>query len=181
VVRIVDQDSAGQDVAPSTETPSALSDGAEASPAGRPYFRAASGWEAVQVGSAVTAANVPLGQAALSGSVPWDTVEHLDDGDVVLFAMLVPAGESSAVDAIFPRREIPLSLRDAQRGGLEGQPDDSYAERLAAQVNGWNIDLLIFYGGTDPIGVAPYRTEPGADARAAAEEELARLVVPEGA
>ena len=143
-----------------------------------PYFRPAPGWEAVQLGTSATAANVPLGPAALSGNVPWDTVERLEDGDIVLFAMFVPAGESSAVDAISPRRELPLSLDDAQPGGLEGQPDDIYAERLAAQVKGWNTDLLIFYGGTDPTGVPPGQPEPSAESRAAAQEQLARLVVP---
>jgi hypothetical protein len=76
-----------------------------------------------------------------------------------------------------PLREFPLSLDDAQPGGLEGQPDDIYAERLAAQVDGWNMDLLIFYGGTDPTGVPPAHTDPS-ETVAAAQEQLARLVVP---
>jgi hypothetical protein len=107
------------------------------------------------------------------GDAPWDTVERLEDGDVLLYAMFWPAGKAD-----LPPREFPLSLDDAQPGGLEGQPDHSYAERLGAQVNGWNMDLLIFYGGTDPTGVPPYHTEPSADARTAAQEQLARLVVP---
>jgi hypothetical protein len=79
--------------------------------------------------------------------------------------------------ADLPLREFPLSLDDAQPGGLEGQPDDIYAERLAAQVDGWNMDLLIFYGGTDPTGVPPAHTDPS-ETVAAAQEQLARLVVP---
>jgi hypothetical protein len=38
------------------------------------------------------------------------------------------------------------------------------------------MDLLIFYGGTDPTGVPPAHTDPSETA--AAQEQLARLVVP---
>jgi hypothetical protein len=139
----------------------------------RPRFLPAPGWEAVQTGLSATAANIPLGPNTLSGDAPWDTVERLGEGDVLLYAMFWPAGKAD-----LPPREFPLSLDDAQPGGLEGQPDHIYAERLGAQVNGWNMDLLIFYGGTDPTGVPPYHTEPSAEARAAAQEQLGRLVVP---
>jgi hypothetical protein len=144
--------------------------------AGSPRFLPAPGWEISRAG--LTAANIPLGPNSLAGAVPWDTVERLEDGDVVLFAMLVPVGETSAVDAIFPPRELPLSLNDGQPGGLEGQPDDIYADRLLAQVDGWNIDLLVFYGGGDPTGVPPVPSEPSAETRAGAQEQLERLVVP---
>jgi hypothetical protein len=172
VVRIVDQDS-GRDVAVrATDAPTAPSDDAD-TPTGSTRFLPAPGWEISDAG--LTAANVRLGPNSQAGAVPWDTVERLDDGDVVLFAMVFPARYSS-----FPRRTLPLSLDDAQPGGLEGQPDDIYADRLTAQVNGRNIDLLIFYGGTNPTGLPPYHTEPSATARAAAQEQLARLVVPAG-
>ena len=162
---------------PSTAT--APPRGSEASCGSPPYFDPAPGWETVlAVGPGATAANVPLGPATLSGNVPWDTVERLEDGDVVLFAMFVPVGETSAVDAISPPRELPLSLDDAEPGGLEGQPDDVYADRLGAQVDGWNIDLLVFYGDGDPTGVPPVPSEPSAETRAAAQEQLARLEVP---
>jgi hypothetical protein len=133
------------------------------------------GWPTSRAG--LTAANVPLGPNSPAGAVPWDTVERLEDGDIVLFAMLVPVGETPAVDSIFPRRELPLSLDDAQPGGLEGQPDDVYAERLLALVDGWNIDLLIFYGGTELKGKPPAPAPPNPETRAAAQEQLARLVV----
>jgi hypothetical protein len=121
---------------------------------------------------------VPLGPATSSGNGPWDTVERLEDGDVVLVAMFYPAGESPAVDASFRPRDLPLSADDAQPGGLEGQPDHIYAERLGAQVNGWNMDLLIFYGGTDPTGARPGHTDPSAETVAAAQEQLARRTGP---
>jgi hypothetical protein len=121
----------------------------------------------------VTAANIPLGPDTRSGDAPWDTVERLEETDVVLYAMFWPAG-----DADLPPRDLPLSLDDAQPGGLEGQPDDIYADRLLAQVEGWNIDLLVFYGGGDPTGVPPVPSEPGAETRAAAQDQLGRLGVP---
>jgi len=175
-VRGVVQDSGGADVAVrATDAPSETPDDAVDSTVSGPRFPPAPGWEISRPG--LTAATVPLGPDSLSGAVPWDTVERLDeDSEIVLFAMLVPVGESSAVDAMFPRRELPLSLDDAQGGGLEGQPD-MYADRLLAQVNGWNIDLLVFYGGTAPIGDTP-PPPPSAEARAAAQQQLARLVVP---
>jgi hypothetical protein len=157
---------------PSTTT--ALSGDSQGPCGTPPYFGPAPGWETVQaVGPGATAANVPLGPATLSGNVPWDTVERLEDGEVVLFAMFWPAGRAD-----LPPRELPLSLDDAQPGGLEGQPDDVYADRLGAQVDGWNIDLHVFYGGGDPTGVPPVPSEPSAEARAAAQEQLARLEVP---
>jgi hypothetical protein len=113
-----------------------------------------------------------------SVDAPWDTVERLAEGGVLLYAMLYPAGEVSAVDAIFPRRELPLSLDEAQPGGLEGQPDNIYAERLGAQVDGWNIDLVVFYGGGDPAGAPHVRAEPSVETRTTAQEQLARLAVP---
>ena len=110
--------------------------------------------------------------------MPWDTVERLEAGDIVLFAMVYPTG-TPAMDANTPKRELPLSLDDAVTDiSFEGQPDYIYADRLGAQVNGWNIDLLIFYGGGDPTAVPPVRSAPTDEARAAAQEQLKRLVVP---
>jgi len=159
---------------PSTTT--APSGDSEASCGTAPNFRPASGWEIVQfpqTGVSATAANIPLGPNTQSGDAPWDTVERLEEGDILLYAMFWPAGKAD-----LPPRELPLSLDDAQPGGLEGQPDDIYADRLLAQVDGWNIDLLVFYGGGDPTGVPPVPSEPSAETRAAAQEQLARLEVP---
>jgi hypothetical protein len=164
---------------PSTTT--APSGGSEASCGTPPYFGPAPGWETVQfpqTGVTATAANVPLGPNTRSGDAPWDTVERLAEGDVLLYAMLYPAGEVSAVDAIFPRRELPLSLDEAQPGGLEGQPDNIYAERLGARVDGWNIDLVVFYGGGDSAGAPQVPSEPSVETRTTAQEQLTRLAVP---
>ena len=113
--------------------------------------------------------------------MPWDTVERLEDGDVVLFAMFIAPRDGWADDAVrgFPPRSLPLSLDDALTDiNFEGQPDHIYADRLGARVNGWNIDLLAFYGGGDRTAVPPVRRAPSAETRAAAQEQLARLVVP---
>jgi hypothetical protein len=145
-----------------------------------PSFRPAEGWETVTTPSvfSVTAANVPLGPESARGSMPWDTVERLGDGDVVLFAMVSPTG-TPAVDANTPERELPLSLDDATTDiSFEGQPDHIYADRLTARVNGWNIDLLVFYGGGDPNAEPPVRAAPSAATRAAAQEQLSQLLVP---
>ncbi len=163
-----------------TSSTSSTSSTSHASTANFPGFLPARGWQTVTTPSAssATAANIALGPDSLKGSVPWDTVERLEDGDIVLFAMVYPMG-NTAVDANFPKRELPLSLDDAVTDtNFEGQPDHIYADRIEAQVNGWNIDLLIFYGGGDPTAVPPVRRAPSAETRAAAQEQLARLRVP---
>ncbi len=167
VVGLVSRDG-GEDVAVRAGAPStAAPGGAEAATA--PFFRPLPGWDAVQVGGAATAASVALGPDTAAGGAPWDTVARLGDGDVVLFAMVSPAGDTGAASAaVFPQRALPLSLDDARPGGLEGQPDGVHAERLAAQVDGWNIDVVVFYGADDPTSATRLR----------AEEQLAQLVVP---
>lgn len=115
----------------------------------------------------------------MEGNVPAHaTIGQLEQGDVLLQAAFYPMGDSTAVDAIFPPRQLPLSLNDATpHVAIEGSPE-VWADRLGARVDGWNIDVLVFYGGTDLTTVPP--VGPSAEARAAAEEQLARLVVPAG-
>jgi hypothetical protein len=145
-----------------------------------PGFLPAPGWETSQGGAVVSASNVPLGPDALEGNFPaYETIGRLEEGQVVLQAAFYPMGESTAVDANFRPRELPLSSDEAYPMlSFEGQPDRIYAERLLVQVNDWNIDLLIFYGGGDPTAVPPVRSEPTAETRTEAQEQLARLVVP---
>lgn len=195
VIRIVDRDSGGDVTVRATDAPTGPtgptaptvpSDDVEAPTEPGPRFLPAPGWETFETGvtpppqaPVATAANIPLGPSTRTGDTPWDTVERLDDGDVVLFAAFYPTGESSAVDANFPPRELPLSLDDTLTDiNFEGQPGHIYADRLLAQVSGWNIDLLVFYGGGDPTAVPPVRSEPTAETRAATQEQLERLVVP---
>ena len=157
--------------------PTAPSDDANASTQSRwPRFLPAPGWETVQLGTSATAANVALGPYSSEGGFPGDTLERLKEGGVVVWAMFSPMGRFPAQDEATPRREVPLSLDDAQHGGyFEGQPGHIWADRVLAQVNGWNIDVWIFYGGDDPTADP---AEPTAEARATAQEQLARLVVP---
>jgi hypothetical protein len=141
-----------------------------------PYFRPAPGWEAVQLGTSATAANVALGPYSSEGGFPGDTLERLKEREVVVWAMFSPMRRFPAQDEETPRRDLPLSLDDAQHGGFfEGQPGHVWADRILAQANGWNIDVWTFYGSDDPTANPG---EPTAEARAAAQEQLARLVVP---
>jgi hypothetical protein len=160
-----DQTPASSEVPGSSEVPSSSAVPDESRV---PQFLPARGWEVVQKETSAVASNIPLGPMSRSGSAPWDTVERLGRGDVVLYAISVPTGESAAVDAAFPAGELPLSLDHAQPGGLEGNPGVGLTLRMRVQVNGWNIDLLVFYGAA----------EPSAETRAVAQEQLARLDVP---
>jgi hypothetical protein len=176
VVRLVD-DGSGDDPdvtsdATAAAEPDAAPDAAGAS-TGAPYFDAAPGWETVPTGGGMTAANAALGPDSAAGQMPWDTVATLQEGDVVLLLSAFPATEVSRADGSFPPRDLPLSLDDAQLGGIEGQPDGVYAERLLAEVDGWNVDVIAFYGGGG--------SEPTAETRAAAQEQLDGLVVPAAA
>jgi hypothetical protein len=149
VLAIAALNTANHDTVRPTDTPAETSDDAAASPGARPYFRRAPGWVTSQAGIVATAANVPLGPDASEGSFPaYQTIGRLEDGQVLLQAAFYPMGESTAVDIIFRPHELPLSNDEAYpMWSFEGQPDHIYAERLGVQVNGWNVDLLVFYGG----------------------------------
>jgi hypothetical protein len=136
--------------------------------ANQPRFAPATGWEAVEFESGATASNVELGPSSRAGDAPWDTLDRLADGDVVLYASFMPTGEKPVVDAGFPPRELPLSVADATPSALEGKPDHVTDEALQVQANGWNITIHIFYGALAPSPAA----------RAAAQEQLALLEAP---
>jgi hypothetical protein len=125
---------------------------------------------------------VPPGPDVLADNFPaHEAIRRLEDGDVLIQAWSMAPLESWTDDAAraFPPRSLPLSLDDAVADiNFDGQPDHIYADRLGASVNGWNIDVLIFYGGGDPTAVPPIRAQPSAEARAAAQEQPARLEVP---
>lgn len=143
-----------------------------------PRFRAAPGWEVTRGSSSTTAANVPLGPGTLAGDAPWDTVEQLTEGDVLLYAMTYPATEDWADDeTLFPVRDLPVVLEDAEPTTFEGQPDDVWADRLAVRVDDWIVDVVIFYGN-DPAGQTTPPTQPSTSTREAAQEQLALLEIP---
>jgi hypothetical protein len=155
----------------------AVAPGSATSDADGPGFLPAQGWDTFQTGvtappraPSATAANISLGQDALSGTFPWQTVTQLQAGQTLLQATFYPAGENAGVDAKFPQRALPLSFGDAQQGtSLEGQPPGVTAYRLLARVNGYDLDLFVFFRG-----------RPTEAARSRAQQELRRLVVPEG-
>ncbi len=151
--------------------------GATKTAADGPGFLPAQGWDTFQTGvtrppqsPSATAANVKLGPDVVVETFPWQTVATLRSGEVLLEALFSPRGESAGIDAQYRPRSLPLSLGDANsEGPFEGQPPNVSAERLLARVNGWNLELFVFYEG-----------RPTRAARAAVQEELDRLVVPEG-
>lgn len=155
----------------------AVAPGGATTDADGPGFLPAQGWDTFQTGAtqppqavSATAANVRLGPDALSGTFPWQTVARLRSGQTLFQATFYTRGDNTGVDAQFPARSLPLSLDDAVSGAsLEGQPPNVSADRLVARVNGWNLDLFVFFGGRATTA-----------ARAAAQKELNRLVVPEG-
>jgi hypothetical protein len=155
----------------------ALASGGASQPeANGPGFLPSSGWETFQTGLtaepqavSATAATIPFDHDVLDGTFPWLTAAKLRRGDVLLQAMFMRRGEVEAVDASFPPRSLPLSLGDATPTGLEGQPAGVSALRLDARVHGWSLTLYAFSGNRWT-----------AAARAAAQRELARLVVPQG-
>ncbi|HEY5786448.1 MAG TPA: hypothetical protein VIT65_16900 [Microlunatus sp.] len=164
--------SSGSGIAETSEVPIASSESA-------PRFLPALGWETSQTAILATAANVPLGPDVLEGNFPaYDTIQQLEVGDVLMQAMFI-APRDSWGDEVFPPRSLPLSLDDAHRHiNFEGQPGHIDADRLAATVKGWAVDVLVFYGGGDPTSVPAVRAQPSAETRAAAQEQLARLLVP---
>jgi len=159
---------AGLALAPSGSTKAARGVG--------PGFLPAQGWDTFQTGATTppraptaTAANVKLGPDVFVESIPWQTVAKLRSGQVLLETLFSARGESASIDAQYRPRSLPLSLGDAvAEGPFEGQPPNATAARLLARVNGWNVELFVFYGG-----------RPTPAARAAAQEELGRLVVPQ--
>lgn len=160
---------AGLALAPGGATKAVRADG--------PGFLPAQGWDTFQTGitsppytPTATAANISIGADAIEETFPWRTIARLHRGQVLLQAIFNPTGQSAGIDRSFPPRTLPLSLEDARPGApLEGQPPNASADHLLARVNGYNVQLFVFYGE---------RATPAA--RTAAREELRRLVVPKG-
>ena len=175
VVRVVDRDPGEDATVLAADTPDRAPDGAEAPAGSGPRFLPAPGWETSQGPTTATAATVSLGPDALAGDpIPWDTVELLDEGDVLVQVQFSAGAESTAFGAHYPPRELPLSLDDAHPNtAYKGQPG-----QITAHVNGWNIDVFVFYGDIEPTGASPDRPDPSSEARAAAQYQLSRLVVP---
>lgn len=142
-----------------------------------PGFLPAYGWNVLQTGLTVPpegpstiAANVPFSPRDLAiGGRPTETIKSLGPDGILIYAMFIPSGQIASVDRQFPQRSLPLRLADAESGGLEGLPAAGETLRMLARTGGYNIDVLIIFGSPSPSSAL----------LAAADEELARLVVPE--
>jgi hypothetical protein len=142
-----------------------------------PGFLPATGWNVLQTGLTVppegpvaSAANVPFAPADLSQqSPPTATVAALPASGVLLWAQFYPSGQIPAIDRTFPVRTLPLRLADARvTTNPEGFGGSGAVRRIAARVNGYNVDVVIFFGAN----------QPSASALADARGELARLTLP---
>lgn len=159
---------------------SASSPGKSALTDAGPGFLPAEGWDTLHTGltesgqaPAAIAATVPIAPEDMSqgaGNLPRATIDRLPTDEILMYAIFYPRGEIAAVDATFPRRKPPLALADATKGSIEGDPRPEHASyRLLAGINGWNVDLIVFTGANTATEKIKSR----------AEEELARLVVPQ--
>lgn len=143
-----------------------------------PGFVRARGWNVLETGLTIppqaptaSAANVPFAAGDRSQqSPPTATVSSLRSGGVVLWAQLYPSGGNPAIDRTFPPRRLPLRLADAfNTTNPEGFNGKGAVRRIDARAEGYNIDVVIFFGSR----------APSTQAVAAARNELARLVVPQ--
>lgn len=136
-----------------------------------PGFLPAFGWNVAQSGltappggTTAVAANVPFAPAdRVLIAPPSETIKSLGPSGVLLHASFVASGPGD-----YPGRRFPLRLADAEPGSLEGFPARGKTLRLNAHAGGYDVDVLIIFGADNP----------SADVRAAADQELSRLVTP---
>ena len=88
-----------------------------------------------------------------------------DDGVVVLAWIVGPAEDGPNVN--FPARELPLSLPDEVASEWEGYTPGTGRSQILATVQGWHVQIRIYYG----------TSAPSDDTRAAAQSALDRLIV----
>lgn len=141
-------------------------------------FVAAPGWTVVQNGADATraepaiavSANVPLRSEDAGTSLPYATLLSLPPRGAVIVATFTRRGNRWH-DRVFPRRDLPLSLRDASPhidSSAQVRPQQPLGQyQLRAAVNGYNVDVNVYFG----------RTSPPAATVAAAQRQLDRLVV----
>jgi hypothetical protein len=141
-----------------------------------PGFLPAPGWNVLQSGSMVPpegpsaiAANVPIAARDLEiGGRPHETIDALGARGILLYANFIPAGQVPGVDREFPDRSLPLRLRDAAEGSLEGMTNSGRTLRMMAQVGGYDADILVIFGAAHPDRSLVDE----------ADAELGRLVIP---
>lgn len=142
-----------------------------------PGFLPHSGWNTASTGvtgppraPTALAANVPIASGdATMLAPPTATIRSLGSSGVLLLATFYTPTLKRHVPIGYPPRNLPLRLSDAvPSGSVEGFANKGLTEQLEAAVDGYDIDLLIFFG-------TPH---PSPEVRAAADAEVRALVVP---
>jgi hypothetical protein len=136
-----------------------------------PGFLPAPGWEVAATGEMLTqqapvaiASNISISpEDRALDRTPAATARRLGPNGVLFFAVFYRAGATQATE-----RLLPLQLRDAEEGGLEGMPHVGSMRRLVARVGRHDVDVLIVFGAK----------QPSAGVLGAAAQQLGRLVVP---
>src|SRR5215218_7010251 len=142
-------------------------------------FLPARGWSVLQNGgdgtpvrpAVAVAANVQLSPDDDSDGLPLSTLETLPPDGVLIVASFVARGDETYFDQYFPRGRLPLRAAAASRGiesGVQVRPGQPLGEyQLRTGVNGYDVDLNIYYGTARPTPAA----------LAVAQQQLDRLVV----
>lgn len=143
------------------------------------------GWTVLQSGADATperqalalASNVPLhpedsarGIRASSG-LPYETLLRLPQRGVVIVALFTRRGPYAWQDELYPRRELPLRVRDATRSqfySVPVRPDRPLGQyQLRATANDHYVELYFYFGTPTPSPTL----------LATAQEQLDRLIV----
>jgi hypothetical protein len=136
-------------------------------------FLPARGWNVSQTGAldggvpSAVAANVPLDARDPEGR-PFATLRSLPPRGALVWTRFSPRGDAAS-DRAFPERTLPLQLTDADPLSPlrdRSAPAGVVRYRIAAAVGGYNVDARVYFG-----------SQPSNAARAAAQQQLDRLVV----
>jgi hypothetical protein len=136
-------------------------------------FLPARGWNVSQTGAldggipSAVAANVSLDPSDKDGE-PFATLRSLPPSGALIWTRFTPRGDAAS-DRAYPVRALPLRLSDADPVSPlrdRAAPAGVFRYRIAAAIGGYNVDARVYFG-----------SQPSAEARAAAQQQLDRLVV----
>jgi hypothetical protein len=119
------------------------------------------------------AANVSFAAGDLPNGLPSNTLVSLPSDGIVLWADLPMPNETPATpNAVFPDRQLPLSLSDADvQTSWETQPSPNVPQyTILGIVNGQYLEVRVFFGTLNPT-----RSD-----LQMAQQELSSLSVPPG-
>ncbi|HUH14457.1 MAG TPA: hypothetical protein VML35_01070 [Gaiellaceae bacterium] len=120
------------------------------------------GWSVLQNGgdgsparpAAAIAANVSLSPADGSDGLPYATLRALPPHGIVMVVGFVEREHDHWQDNRFPRRGLPLDVRDAAPSiewGVQVRPERPLGQyQLLAAVNGYNVDVNLYFGAARP-------------------------------